>query len=413
MGRLISRKVIMRKCYVLWALVLSAVTAAKVPNPEKLKSDVLQRFKRQDLDEDALEKQLCSDKGAGEWFRLETGADKCRDVIRCTASGLQAIRCPAGLAFDIEKQTCDWKSSVDNCEAKTKEKKVKPLLFTDEPLCQEGFLACGDGNCIEKGKFCDEEKDCNDGSDENACDIETDPNAAPICDTNICKLPDCFCSEDGTQVPGNLCEVGPAGSNCQNVPQMITITFDDAVNNNNIDLYREIFNRQRKNPNGCDIKSSYFVSHKYSNYSSVQELHYHGHEIAAHSITHNDEESFWTDASVNDWAKEMARWSRWIWRWIIWWWPTRWIWRWPGRIWWRRSTRLLLKHLSIFPLLLLFSKTIFGNVMYVLYLYLYSNPYSDVELLLHQPKSATLHTFSLKKVFHQSVSKDILTTNII
>merc|ERR1712001_719518 len=118
MGRLISRKVIMRKCYVLWALVLSAVTAAKVPNPEKLKSDVLQRFKRQDLDEDALEKQLCSDKGAGEWFRLETGKDKCRDVIQCTSSGLQAIRCPAGLAFDIEKQTCDWKDSVKNCDAK-------------------------------------------------------------------------------------------------------------------------------------------------------------------------------------------------------------------------------------------------------------------------------------------------------
>merc|ERR1711993_138126 len=124
--------------------------------------------------------------------------------------------------------------------------------------------------------------------------------------------------------------------------------------------------------------------------------------------------------------------TRWIWRWPgrLWWWWTRrriwwwqriqwwrwWSWRirrWPRRIWWRRSTRLLLKHLSIFPRLLLFSKTIFGNVMYVLYLYLYSNPYSDVELLLHQPKSATLHTFSLKKVFHQSVSKDIPTTNII
>merc|ERR1712167_475699 len=70
------------------------------------------------------------------------------------------------------------------------------------------------------------------------------------------------------------------------------------------------------------------------------------------------------------------------------------------------------KHFSS-PHSSLFSKTIFGNVMYVLYLYLYSNPYSDVELLLHQPKSATLHTFSLKKVFHQSVSKDIPTTNII
>merc|ERR1712001_633193 len=66
--------------------------------------------------------------------------------------------------------------------------------------------------------------------------------------------------------------------------------FDDAINNNNIDLYREIFNKQRKNPNGCDVKASFFVSHKYTNYSSVQEMHYMGHEIAAHSITHNDEE---------------------------------------------------------------------------------------------------------------------------
>ena len=77
-----------------------------------------------------------------------------------------------------------------------------------------------------------------------------------------------------------------------------------------------------------------------------------------------------------------------------------------------KATIKAFKHFSS-PPSSLFSKTIFGNVMYVLYLYLYSNPYSDVELLLHQPKSATLHTFSLKKVFHQSVSKDILTTNII
>ena len=47
---------------------------------------ILERIKRQDVDEDALEKQLCSDKGAGEWFRLETGKDKCRDVIQCTSS---------------------------------------------------------------------------------------------------------------------------------------------------------------------------------------------------------------------------------------------------------------------------------------------------------------------------------------
>merc|ERR1739838_1165600 len=232
--RLKQEQVIMRKCRLILAVFLALHCINAAP---------------QDADEDELERQLCQDKGAGEWFRLETGKDKCRDVIQCTVSGLQAIRCPAGLAFDIEKQTCDWKASVKNCDAKTKEKKVKPLLFTDEPLCQENFLACGDGNCIERGLFCNGEKDCNDGSDENACDIDSDPNRAPPCDTTICKLPDCFCSEDGTQVPGKLCEVGPAGSQCDNVPQMITVTFDDAINNNNIDLYREIFNQQRKNPN--------------------------------------------------------------------------------------------------------------------------------------------------------------------
>merc|ERR1712203_387034 len=293
MGRLISRKVIMRKCRLLIILAVFLIAHSIHGAPE-------------DEDEEELERALCKDKGAGEWFRLEQGDDKCRDVIQCTASGLQAIRCPAGLAFDIEKQTCNWKASVGNCDMKTRERKVKPLLFTDEPLCQENFLACGDGNCIERGPFCNGEKDCNDGSDENACDIDSDPNRAPPCDTTICKLPDCFCSEDGTQVPGNLCKVGPAGSNCQNVPQMITVTFDDAINNNNIDLYREIFNRERKNPNGCDVKASFFVSHKYTNYSSVQEMHYMGHEIAAHSITHNDDELFWTGASVDDWAKEMA-----------------------------------------------------------------------------------------------------------
>lgn len=108
-------------------------------------------------------------------------------------------------------------------------------------------------------------------------DIESDPNRAPPCDPAVCVLPDCFCSEDGTTIPGDL----PA----KDVPMMITITFDDAINNNNIDLYKEIFNGKRKNPNGCDIKATYFISHKYTNYSAVAETHRKGHEIAVHSIT--------------------------------------------------------------------------------------------------------------------------------
>jgi len=258
------------------------------------------------LEEDeaiSQKKKLCEDKSAGELFRLKAGADNCRDVIQCTDGGLQAIRCPAGLAFDVEKQTCDWKSAVTNCDKLTKEKRAKPLLSTDEPICQENHLACGDGNCIERGLFCNGARDCNDGSDENACDVDTDPNRAPLCDNTICKLPDCFCSEDGTKVPGDLC---PTNEACDRVPQMVTITFDDAINNNNIDLYKEIFNRVRVNPNECDIKATFFVSHKYTNYSAVQEMHRLGHEIAAHSITHKNNETFWSQASVEELAKEMA-----------------------------------------------------------------------------------------------------------
>jgi len=51
---------------------------------------------------------------------------------------------------------------------------------------------------------------------------------------------------------------------------MITITFNGAVNVDNVDLYREIFDGNRQNPNGCQIKGTFFTSHKYTNYSAVQ-----------------------------------------------------------------------------------------------------------------------------------------------
>ncbi|CAG0924559.1 unnamed protein product, partial [Notodromas monacha] len=190
--------------------------------------------------------------------------------------GLQAIRCPPGLYFDIEAQTCNWKDQVSNCNKKNKDRKAKPLLATDEPLCQEDFLACGDSTCIPRKQFCDGTEQCSDGSDEASCDINNDPNRAPVCNPEICTIPECFCSLDGTAVPGNL--------DPQRIPQMVTVTFDDAINVANIELYNEIFNGQRVNPNGCGIRGTFFVSHKYTNYSAVQDMHRRGHEIASHSI---------------------------------------------------------------------------------------------------------------------------------
>lgn len=93
------------------------------------------------------------------------------------------------------------------------------------------------------------------------------------------------------------------------VPQLITITFNGAVNVDNMDLYEEIFNNSlanRMNPNGCSIKGTFFVSHKYTNYAFVQELHRKGHEIAVFSLTHKDDPKYWTGGSYDDWLAEMA-----------------------------------------------------------------------------------------------------------
>lgn len=67
---------------------------------------------------------------------------------------------------------------------------------------------------------------------------------------------------------------------------MITLTFDGPVNHENWDLYtKHILTGERKNPNGCPIKATFFISHSYTNYRHVQKLWNDDHEIAVHSIT--------------------------------------------------------------------------------------------------------------------------------
>ncbi|XP_037081977.1 chitin deacetylase 1-like [Pollicipes pollicipes] len=258
------------------------------------------RVKRQDdeqTEEDTI-KAICKGKGPGEWFRLNPGPAHCKEVVQCTSAGLQQIRCPQGLVFDLVQQTCDWKAAVPNCDLTERPKLPKPLLVTDEPLCEGDSLACAEGTCIARELFCDGNSDCNDGSDENACDMGSDPNRAPPCDVEKCQLPSCFCSEDGTVIPGNLLP--------EDVPQMVMLTFNGAINNNNIELFNELFSNERVNPNGCPIKGTFFVSHKYTNYTAVQDFHNRGHEIAVFSITQNDAANFWTNASRTDWSNEMA-----------------------------------------------------------------------------------------------------------
>ncbi|XP_012056947.1 PREDICTED: uncharacterized protein LOC105620048 [Atta cephalotes] len=70
---------------------------------------------------DANAEELCQDRPGDEYFRLSVEGD-CRDVVRCDKASeigvtrLATVRCPTGLAFDIERQTCDWKTNVKNCD---------------------------------------------------------------------------------------------------------------------------------------------------------------------------------------------------------------------------------------------------------------------------------------------------------
>lgn len=75
----------------------------------------------------------------------------------------------------------------------------------------------------------------------------------------------------------------PGGLESKQVPQLVMITFDDAVNDLNWKIYEEIFG-QRQNPNGCPILGTFYVSHEWTNYGQVQTLYSRGHEMASHSI---------------------------------------------------------------------------------------------------------------------------------
>lgn len=188
----------------------------------------------------------------------------CKKFILCGSSHPWQQTCPPGLYFDSKLKFCTFKTSSLTC-----------------------------------GPVSDEEEVRQDEATQEAQD------SLPVCDSR-CQLPDCFCSPDGTTVPGNL--------QPNQVPQMILLSFSGAVNEMVFDHYKKILGysnkygagQSRLNPNGCGIKATFFVSHEYSNYAQVHWLAAQSHEIALHSITHRLPEIWWTDkANYSEWVEEI------------------------------------------------------------------------------------------------------------
>ncbi|XP_029157650.1 uncharacterized protein LOC114930071 isoform X1 [Nylanderia fulva] len=115
---------------------------------------------------------------------------------------------------------------------------------------------------------------------------------AAKCRKDVCLLPDCNCG--GADIPGDYLP--------EEIPQIVLLTFDDSVNDLNKGLYTDLFEKGRKNPNGCPISATFYVSHEWTDYSQVQNLYAAGHEIASHTVSHSFGEQF----SARKWAREVA-----------------------------------------------------------------------------------------------------------
>ncbi|KAF9195644.1 hypothetical protein BGZ50_004042 [Haplosporangium sp. Z 11] len=108
-------------------------------------------------------------------------------------------------------------------------------------------------------------------------------NAVTACDPATCIHPVCVCP---SLTP-------PKGLKAQEVPQFVTITFDDAVQEQTVPVAAKLMAAKpdqplvpRRNPNGCPIMATWFAQTLYSDYALIQQWYAAGNEIADHTMNH-------------------------------------------------------------------------------------------------------------------------------
>ncbi|XP_062611465.1 uncharacterized protein LOC134273290 [Saccostrea cucullata] len=96
------------------------------------------------------------------------------------------------------------------------------------------------------------------------------------------------CKQGGNCVlPGCYCSTFKHEMDTTKIPQIVYFGFDDALTTVLPAYYDRLFNHtSRRNPNGCPIGMTLYVSHTYTQYPLVKRYYKEGHEIAVHSVTH-------------------------------------------------------------------------------------------------------------------------------
>ena len=119
---------------------------------------------------------------------------------------------------------------------------------------------------------------------------------AQPCDETKCQPPICRCAS--TDIPGGL--------DPKSIPQTIMISFDDGFRREDYDTYYKPVFGDRRNPNGCPIGLTYFVSNSFSDYALMEGVYANeGAEFADHTVTHRTPISWWEEATEDEWSHEI------------------------------------------------------------------------------------------------------------
>uniref|UniRef100_A0A1I7TWD6 EGF-like domain-containing protein n=2 Tax=Caenorhabditis tropicalis TaxID=1561998 RepID=A0A1I7TWD6_9PELO len=173
-------------------------------------------------------------------------------------------------------QTCDPNCSFQPCLQRC----------SGGSTCTNSVCSCPQGNNIYNN-MCVPNFPQNDNSNftRTARPGENCDNTIVCIGGSSCVIGTCSCDSGYTPSTGKF---PPHNYDPKQVPQMVMLSFDDPITDRIINTLKSLFSGKIRNPNGCAIKGTFFVSHQWNNYDQTLWLHSKGNEISVNSITKED-----------------------------------------------------------------------------------------------------------------------------